>query len=143
MPTFRFGESVVVGDEQLAELGKRLVVAAHLLQRHDLAVADRQDRLDVQKVAGERGRASDAAALCQVLERVDGEEQAVLVAVALDERVDLLIGRAALEPRCTPSASSASDAETVRESMHAHLLVRPSPPRPARSRTCPERVDEI
>ena len=63
--------------EQLAELGERLGVAAHALQRHDLAVADRQDRLHVQQVAGERGSAADAAALREVLERVDREEQLV------------------------------------------------------------------
>ena len=43
-------------------------------------------------------RAADAAAAREVLERVDGEEQPALAAVALDELVDLLVGRAALEP---------------------------------------------
>ena len=64
----------------------------------DLAVADREDRLHVQQVAGERGRATDAPALREVLERVHREEQVVLALVALDERVDLLVGRPALEP---------------------------------------------
>ena len=84
--------------EQRAELGERLLAAAHALQRHDLAVADRQDRLDVEQAAGERRRAADAPAAGEVLERVDREQQLVLALEALDERVDLLVGRPALEP---------------------------------------------
>ena len=63
-----------------------------------LAVPDREDRLHVHQLSGERLRAPDAAAAREELERVDREEQAVLAQVALDERVDLLVGRAALEP---------------------------------------------
>ena len=59
---------------------------------------DRQDRLHVEQRAGERRGAADPAAAGEVVERVDREEQPVLAPVALDERVDLLVGRAALEP---------------------------------------------
>ena len=52
----------------------------------------------MQELARERLRAADPAAAREELERVDREEQPVLEPVALDERVDLFVGRAALEP---------------------------------------------
>ena len=54
-----------------------MLVAAHALDRDDLAVLDREDRLHVQQVARERGRLADPAAAREVLERVDREEQPV------------------------------------------------------------------
>ncbi len=47
---------------------------------------------------GERGRLPDAPAALEELERVHGEQEPALAAVPLDERVDLFVGRAALEP---------------------------------------------
>jgi hypothetical protein len=66
------------------ELGERLPVPAHLLQRHDFAVADGQDRLDVQQLARHRGSLADAAAAAQELERVDREQQPGLALVPIE-----------------------------------------------------------
>src|SRR5581483_6808754 len=68
--------------ERVDERLDRLPVSAHALHRHDLAVADREDRLHVHELAGEGLRAPDAAAAREVLERVDGEAEAVLAQVA-------------------------------------------------------------
>ena len=116
MPTRSAGFVARVRLERVDELLECLAVAADALHRQHLAVADREDRLHVQQLPGERLRLADAAAAREELERVDGEEQAVLDEVPLDERVDLLVGRAALEPaldrerehrdrRPTPTAS--------------------------------------
>ena len=86
------------GLEQGAELSERLAAAADALERHDLAVLESEDRLDVQERAGERGAPADTAASGEVLERLDGEQQPVGAAVSLDESVDLLVARSALEP---------------------------------------------
>ena len=80
------------------ELLERLLAAAHLADRVDDAVVDRQDRLDVEQRAGERLGAADAAALLEVLERGDREDDAVLLLEPLDQRLDLLVGRAPREP---------------------------------------------
>ena len=54
--------------KRLRELLDRLLPAAHAADGLDHAVADREDRLDVEKRPGERLRLADAAALLQVLE---------------------------------------------------------------------------
>src|SRR5205823_6578697 len=84
--------------ERLHELLDGPAVAANALHRDHLAAADREDRLDVQQLAGERARPADAAAAREELERVDREQQPVSLAVAGDEGVHLLVARAALEP---------------------------------------------
>ncbi len=75
MPTWRFGVSRDRSRERARELLHRLLVPAHALHRQDLPVLDRQNRLDVQKVARERGGLADSPALLQELEGVDGEEE--------------------------------------------------------------------
>ena len=80
------------------ELLERLAVAAHSLDGYDLALSNREDRLHVHQLPGECFRAPDAAAAREELERVNREEQTVLAQIALDERVDLIVGRPALEP---------------------------------------------
>src|SRR4051794_24691812 len=65
------------------ELQERLPVPADALDRHDLAVGDREDRLDVEELARPTARAPDSAAPDQVLERVEGEEQPRAAAVML------------------------------------------------------------
>src|SRR5581483_8529342 len=84
-------------EEEARELLERLLPPPHARQRHDLAVPDRQDRLHVEQRAGQRLRASDPAALLQVLERADREDDAVLAAETLHQRGDLLRSGAALE----------------------------------------------
>src|SRR4051812_48216723 len=84
--------------ERRCEFEKRLAIPADALDRQHLAVLDREDRLDVQQLAGQGAGLTDAPAACEVLERVDGEQQPRLAAVALDQRVDLLVARATLEP---------------------------------------------
>src|SRR6266536_4289173 len=84
--------------ERARELLHRLLVSAHALDRQHRAVLDREDRLDVEQVAGKRRGLADAAALLEELERVDGEDQPGVALEALDELVDLLVARAALEP---------------------------------------------
>src|SRR5687768_9496916 len=84
--------------ESRAELLKRLLAAADTLERNNLAFADRQDRLDVQQIAGEGRRATDATALGEELERIDREDQAGVAAEALYEPIDLLVRRASFEP---------------------------------------------
>ena len=66
------------GIEQGGELGERLVASAHALERHDLAVADRQDRLHVQQPSGPCRGAADASAAREVVERVEREQELVL-----------------------------------------------------------------
>ena len=80
------------------ELLHRLLVAAHALHGDDLAVLDGEDRLDLQQLTGHRAGAPDPAALGEKLERVDGEEEAVLLLVAVDQLVELVVGRPRLEP---------------------------------------------
>ena len=84
--------------EDAGELLERLLAAAHLADRVDDAVVDGQDRLDVEQRAGERLGAADATALLEVLERGDREDDAVLLLEPLDQRLDLLVGRAPREP---------------------------------------------
>ena len=64
--------------ERLGELLDRLPVPAHPLEREDLAVLEREDRLDVQELAGPAGGAADPAAPGEELERVEREDQARL-----------------------------------------------------------------
>ena len=52
----------------------------------------------MQQCARERCGLADAAAAREELERVDREQETSLPPVALDERVDLLVARAAFEP---------------------------------------------
>ena len=85
-PTWRSGESSVVRQEDLLELGERLRPAADALERRDLAVVEVEDRLHAQELAREPGSLSDAAAANQVLESLDREEQAPGLLEALDER---------------------------------------------------------
>ena len=109
--------------EQALDLAERLLVAANALQRHDLAVADREDRLDVQQVPGERSRLADAPALGEVLERAHGEQEVMRVSpVSLDERVDLLVGRPTFE---APLDADREQGERSRHGPrvdHAHLV---------------------
>ena len=98
IPTLRFGESVEVDANRSPELGERFRVATDALDGDHLPVANREDRLHIQQVPRERGRAADAAPACEVLERVDREEEVVIVLVMRDELIDLLVGGAALEP---------------------------------------------
>ncbi len=98
IPSRSVGTSTVAALEHGDELLERLPAAAHALERHDLAPLEGEDRLDVEQRPGEGGATSDAPAAGKVLERLDGEEQAVRAAVALDQRVELLVARAPLEP---------------------------------------------
>ena len=52
----------------------------------------------MQQLAGERTSPADATAAREELERVDREQQPEIAAVPLDERVDLLVGGASLDP---------------------------------------------
>src|SRR5260221_615857 len=54
------------------ELLERLARAADAFDGDHLALADRQDRLHVEKLTRERPCTADAAAACEELERVDG-----------------------------------------------------------------------
>ncbi len=62
-------------DERGRELGERLPLATHTFHGLDLAVPDREDRLDVQQRAREGRRLPDAATALQELERVDREQE--------------------------------------------------------------------
>src|SRR5204863_6425415 len=84
--------------ERCRELGEGLPVTADALHRLDLSIADREDRLDLQQRPGERGRLADAAAALQELERVDGEQQTSFAPITVNERLDLLVARATLQP---------------------------------------------
>ena len=144
IPTLRCGESVDVDSNSVLELGERLLVAAHALQRHDLAVADRQDRLHVQQVAGERGGAADAAALREVLERVHGEEQ--LVRASGSARRTRRSPRRSCRARAAAARRSRASRATPRRC--ASRSRAPCRRRAARPRLCalanvPESVDEI
>ena len=72
--------------------------AAHALERDDLAVLDPEDRLDVQQRSGHRGRLADPAALGQVFEGLDRPDHPAPAPEALDEGIELLVRRPALEP---------------------------------------------
>src|SRR5205085_6742849 len=83
---------------------------------------DRQDRLDVEEVPGERGRLADAPALLQELERVDREDESRLTLEPDRELVDLLVTRTAFEPALNREAE---DRDRRRRSLgvdHAHLV---------------------
>src|SRR5581483_5601817 len=84
--------------ERADELLERLLVAAHPLDRNDLVVLDREDRLHVQELPRPGARPADPAAAREELERLDREDDPRLAPVACDELVDLLVGRASLEP---------------------------------------------
>ena len=84
--------------EDASELLERLLATADLADRVDDAVVDGQDRLHVQQCSRERLRTADAAALLEVLERRDREDDAVLLLEPLDQHLDLLVGRTAGEP---------------------------------------------
>ena len=79
------------------ELGESLRTAAHALERRNLAVVEVEDRLHVQKLAGEAGCLADATAADEVFERLDGEQEPARLPEALDECEELLLGRSALE----------------------------------------------
>ena len=97
-PDAQPGEVLGRRREDARELRERLLAAAHLADRMNDAVVDRQDRLDVEQRPGERLGAADAATLLEVLERGDREDDAVLLLEPLDQRLDLLVGRALREP---------------------------------------------
>ena len=80
------------------ELEERLAVPAHAFHRDDLPVLDREDRLDVEELAGPAARATDSAPANEVLERVDREQQPGVAPVAGGEHVDLVVRRPPLEP---------------------------------------------
>ena len=109
------------------ELLERLLAAAHLADRVDDAVVDGEDRLHVEQRARERLGAADATALLEVLERGDGEDDAVLLLEPLDQRLDLLVGRAARRAgagsraRAAPTASDAVSVSTTLDLVAAHL----------------------
>src|SRR5262245_46460241 len=84
--------------ERRGELGESLSLSPHPLHRLDLALLDRENRLDLEQRAGERGRLPDAAAALEELERVDREQEPSLTPIPLDERIDLLVARTALQP---------------------------------------------
>src|SRR5262245_42679915 len=79
------------------ELDERLLPPADAGDGDDLAVLDREDRADVQERPRERGRTADAPTPLQELERLEREDDAAVTVEALDERFDLLVGRAAGE----------------------------------------------
>ncbi len=85
-------------DEEPCELRERLLPAAHAADRLHDPVADLEDRLHVEQGAGERLRLADPAAALQVLERRAGEHDPVRASEALDELLDLLVGRPTGEP---------------------------------------------
>src|SRR5262249_60115523 len=80
------------------ELHERLAAPADALDRDDLPVGDRQDRLDAQHLPGPCARATDPAAPRQVLEGVDGEDNAQVASEPPDHGVHLVGGRPAAEP---------------------------------------------
>src|SRR5512133_2805160 len=83
--------------EGVCEFLHCFAVSAHALERQHLAVLEREDRLDVQELAGPARGAPDPAAPREVLERVQREDQAGLALETRNELVDLLVGRPALE----------------------------------------------
>ena len=123
--------------EQRPELGERLRVAAHALERDHLTVADREDRLHVQEVPGERRRAADAAAAREVLERVDGEEQLVLaLVVARRTRRSPRRSCRARAGAARRSRASRSPPRRCASRSRAPRRRRAARRRPGRSRTC-------
>src|SRR5205809_1270421 len=86
------------GPERLCELLDRLAVPPHPLEGQHLSVFEREDRLDVEELAGPARGSADPAAPREELERVEGEDEAGFTLEALDELVDLLVGGPALEP---------------------------------------------
>ena len=80
--------------EHARELLERLLPAADTGDGDDLAVLDREDRLDVEERPGERLGAADPAPFLQVLERADGEDHSDVAPEPRHQRVDLLVGRA-------------------------------------------------
>src|SRR5215211_3108196 len=84
--------------EDAHELGERFRSPASALEGSDLSVLERQDRLDAQQLAGETCRLAYAPASDEIVERVDGEEEAALAAEALHKLLDRLVRRSLLEP---------------------------------------------
>ena len=98
------------------------MISAHAFQRDHLAVSDREDRLHVQEIAGERRRPADPTSLRQVLERVDREEEVVVALVMLDEGVDLLVRRPAFETMLHAECEERERRGHGARVDHAHLL---------------------
>src|SRR3954463_3406331 len=84
--------------EDLLQLTQGFGAAPNPPKRGDLPVVEREDRLDGEQLSGEPGGLPDPSAAHEVLERVDGEEEASIGPEALDERVDLVVIRAPVEP---------------------------------------------
>ena len=74
---------------------------------------DREDRLDGEQLTGPGLRAADAPAAGEELERVDGEHEARLALERLDQHLDLLVRRPALEAALDTQAEQ-RDAERRR-----------------------------
>ena len=101
--------------EHACELLQRLLPAAHPCHGHDLALVDGEDRLDVEQRPRERLRAADAAALLQVLERADREDDADVALEPRHEPLDLVgvVPRASRRWIASASSAQASDAVSV------------------------------
>jgi hypothetical protein len=109
MPTLSVGVSCVV-DVNAERTPASPSGSAHALERDDLAL-DREDRLHVQQLSRPRARAADAPPRRRN-SSVSTVKIRALLAVAVDQRLDLLVRRAALEPRwiARPSIAIAADA---------------------------------
>src|SRR4029453_17925157 len=84
--------------EDLLQLSERLRAPADPLEWRDLAVVEGENRLHGEELPREARRLPDPTAANQILERVHREKEPALAVEALDERVDLLVVRAAIEP---------------------------------------------
>ena len=97
-PDTQAGPVVRAGLQRVRELLYGLPVPAHALDGQDLALCEREDRLDVQELARPAGSAADASAACQVLERVEREDEPRLALEPCEQLVHLLVGRPPVEP---------------------------------------------
>ncbi len=84
--------------EHPSELLQRLLATPYTPDRSDDAVGDREDRLHAEERPGERLSLADASSFLQVLQRPDREHDPVLPLEAVDQLLELGIGRAGGEP---------------------------------------------
>ena len=118
--------------ERLPELGERLLVPAHALDRDDLAVLDREDRLDRQQLARPGLRTADTPAAGEKLERLDGEDEAGLPLERLDQSTSISSSVVPRSSRRLQSEPEQRDAERCRLGVDdADPLSQPAHPRRA------------
>ena len=98
IPTRSPGPSAVDSSNRSAELGHRLPPPRTRVSGTTSPSVIVSTGLTFRSCPASAARAADPPALGEEFERVDGEEQAGVAGVALDERLDLLVGRAPLEP---------------------------------------------